>query len=240
VNKKYRKKIVILTINFLVLIGLVSSFTFTTYAWFVTKKQATIKAEMVQVAAPGFEIHDYQVYPVTEIVNGATSNTYTFENSQAIRMPRFDPQNIEYSQYRRALVVHITFTYRDMSNVTFYAKTLNSAFHTGTLTSEFYDENITSNVFQLTYSSGTTLTSGWTTATLTYNKSDTSSFVNATVTPPTKVSAIPIRTITNADTELWFVIEYNQVTMEYINTIRANEVKEVWYNDDITYHVGAL
>lgn len=232
-----QRKILIIVLNIFIVIGLMSSFTFTTFAWFMTNQRGQVSFASVEVSAPGFEIIDYQVYPVTAISEGSTTNTYTFENTPAVRMPRFDPQNIEYSRYRRALVVHLTFSYTETSNVSFSAKTENATFHTGTSTSDTYDANVTSNVLQITYSSGTTLTSGWTSASLSYFKSDTKSFVNTNPSPQ-KVSNLPIKTLTNSDSELWFVVEYNSATMDYINSERENEEKEVWYSDDITYYAG--
>lgn len=232
-----QRKILIIVLNIFIIIGLMSSFTFTTFAWFMTKQRGQVSFASIEVSAPGFEIHDYHVYPVTAISEGATTNTYTFENTPAVRMPRFDPQNIEYARYRRALVVHITFSYTETSSVSFFAKTENASFHTGISTSDTYDENVTSNVFQITYSEGTTLSSDWTSASVSYLKNDTKSFVTTNPTPQ-KASELPIKTLTNNDSKLWFVIEYNEQTMDYINSARENEEKEVWYSDDITYYAG--
>lgn len=237
-NKILKRRISLIILNFVILIGLMSSFTIATFAWFTNNRRAQIIARQIEIGAPGFQIHSYKVYPVMVVNEGSTTNSYTFENSPAVRMPRFDPQDIEYTQYRRALVVHITFTYTEMNNVYLYAKTNTGAFYTGLSGSGEYDENVTSNVFQLTHASNVTLPNGWSTATLSYNKANTTSFV--TLNPNlVKQTQIPLTTLSNGDSELWFVIEYNVPVMNYINDIRADAIKEVMYHDDITYYVGA-
>jgi len=236
-NKILNRKISLIILNFVILIGLISSFTITTFAWFTNNNRAQIIARQIEIAAPGFQIHSYNVYPVTVVNEGSTTNSYTFENSPAVRMPRFDPQDIEYTQYRRALVVHITFTYTETSTVYLYAKTNAGAFHTGHSGAGEYDENVTSNVFQLTSANPVSLPNGWSTATLTYNKANTTSFVSLNPNP-VKQTRIPLTTLSNSDNELWFVIEYNVPVMNYINDIRADSIKEVMYADHITYYVG--
>jgi hypothetical protein len=47
-----------------------------------------------------------------------------------------------------------------------------------------------------------------------------------------------ITTIYAGSTTLWFVIEYNESVMNYINNVRAAEIREVVYVDDVIYYIG--
>lgn len=207
------------------------------FAWFMSNRQRTVNLQAVQVEAPGFGITDYKVYGVTALTKGPTTTSITFVNEERLEMPRYDPQSIDFSIYKRAIVVHISFEYIGTLPITLEALTSNNTFTTGTLGTGLFDDNFTSNAFQITLSPGTTLSPSWTQASLSYTNADTKSFV--TFTPaPNKTTALNLDTINPGDFETWLVLEYNEAAMMYINDDRSSNERVVIYHDDIVYRVS--
>lgn len=100
-----------------------------------------------------------------------------------------------------------------------------------------YDDNFTSNIYQFTPSPGVTLADSWTSATISTTNADVESLVTLNPTP-VKATNTMITTIYAGSTTLWFVIEYNESVMNYINNVRAAEIREVVYVDDVIYYIG--
>lgn len=223
--------------NMLILLGILVSFTSFTVAWFSNIRNAQTHLKNIEVSAPDFFITEYNVYPVSSMTKNATTSSFTLLNTEATEMPKYDPNNIAYSPYERALVVHITFEYTGTESAPFGAKTSNETFTTGTPGENAYDESFTSNIFQFTPSAGVTLNGGWDEATLSVNNADSTTLVELNPSP-TKSTNTTISTINVGSDSLWFVIEYNENVMQYINAVRATEIKEVVYEDDIIYYIG--
>jgi len=207
-------------------------------AWFITNRAQSIHASSVEVDAPGFTVNNFECYGVTAINSDSSTTSFTFANEELFVMPTYDPQGIDYSRFLKAIVVHVSFTYTEIAPLTFYAKTLNDTFTTGLSAVGIYDENFTSNCFQFTISPGTTLTSGWETATVAYTNTETKSFVTIASTPSKTVS-LTLGTIAAGANDFWFVIEYNELAMDYIYNDRLTNNKPVLYLDDISYRVAA-
>jgi len=206
-------------------------------AWFSATRRHTVNFQAVQVATPGINVTEFKCYGVSQLTKGPTTTSFTFVNQEVVEMPRYDPSNITYSLYLRAIVVHIIFDNTATSSATLSTITLNDTFSTGTLGTGDYDDNFTSNAFQITLSPGTTLTSGWTQASLSYTNADTKSFV--TFNPnPTKSTSLTMKTITPGESEAWFVLEYSANAMLYIENDRYNNERVVIYHDDIIYRIS--
>lgn len=237
-NKKRVKTLILLTTNLLVLLGVMVSFTVSTMAYFTANREAEVRFNEIEVDTPGFMIDEYNIYPVTVMSKGASTSSFTFENTAALEMPRFDPQNIEYSKYMRALVVQVKYTFSMTVAVPFRATTPHPTFTLPTTGGTTNDSGYTSNIFMFTNAPNPTLTEPWITSTISYTNSNNQSF--ATVTPSiSKVATLTLATITPGSIELWFVIEYNTSTLTYINNQRATTLIPVIYEDDIKFVVGA-
>lgn len=232
------KNLVIIYANLAAILVTVGAFTYTTMAWFVTERAKSVHMASVEVEAPGFTVQNFECYGVTALTKGSTSTSLTFVNEQIFVLPSYDSRDISYSYYLKAIVVHVSFTYSEAAAVTFSAKTSNDLFSTGTTGSGLEDDNFTSNVFQITMSSGTTLTSGWSSASLSYTNADTKSFVTVG-TPPSKTMSVVVGGISPGAGSFWFVIEYNLAVMQYIENARLSNGRPVVYHDDITYQVAA-
>lgn len=205
-------------------------------AWFSSNRKASIIANSVQVSIPNFVVEGYQTFGVTAITTGPSTTSITFVNENVNTLPVYDPVQIVFSRLLKAIVVRVTFAYQGTIPITFAATTLNANFSTGTTGTNPYDDNFTSNCIQATRSTGTTLTSGWTSANLTYTNSNSVTFVTIG-TPITKVTSVPILTINPGDTQCWFVLEYRQPVMDYIVSSRTLMPRDVVYQDDITYRI---
>ena len=236
-SKKKRRVLTLLYMNLALTLVTIGSFTYTTFSWFITNRKATVLVNSIQVDIPGFSVEYIDTYAVDILTKGETSTSVTFLNQEITTIPRYDPEGISFSPYQKAIVVHVTFTYLESEAVNFYASTDNLTFSTGTLGSGDTDDNFTSNAFQVTPSQGTTLTSGWTSATLSYLNSDSKAFVSFDPTP-SKIGEVSIKTINPGDSELFFVIEYYQPALSYIESARFNNYREVIYHDDILYQVA--
>ncbi len=223
--------------NLLILFGILVSFTSFTVAWFSNIRNAQVHLSHVEVTAPDFFITEYNVYPVTSMTKGTTTSSFTFVNTTATEMPKYDPNDIAYSQYQRVLVVQITYEYGGSASTVFGAKTTTTTFTTGTTGTNPYDDNFTSNIYQFTPSPGVTLADSWTSATISTTNADVESLVTLNPTP-VKATNTMITTIYAGSTTLWFVIEYNESVMNYINNVRAAEIREVVYVDDVIYYIG--
>lgn len=234
---KKTRKLTLLYLNLVLTIATLVSFTYSTFAWFTTNRKVSVVLQSVQVAIPGFIVNNYTIYGVTVMTKDATNTYLTFTNEQVSSIPRYDPQNIDYSRFQKAAVVRVEFTNNTDQPVGFYAQTLNAAFSTGTTGVNPYDDSFTSNCMQLTPSAGTTLTSGWTSASLSYVNANSKSFVTIG-TPPTKTTSLLVTTINPGATELWFVFEYNPTIMSYIENARMTTTREVRYEDDIIFEIA--
>lgn len=234
---KKTRKLTLLYLNLVITIATLVSFTYSTFAWFSTNRKVSIVMQSVQVAIPGFIVNNYTIYGVTAITKDATNTLITFTNEQVTSIPRYDPQNIDYSRLQKVAVVRVQFTNTSATPVGFYAKTTNATFTTGTTGINPYDDSFTSNCFQITKSPGTTLTTGWTTASLSYVNANSQTFVTI-ATPPTKTTSLLVTTINPGSSELWFVLEYSPTIMNYIENARMTTSREVRYQDDIAYEVA--
>ena len=237
-NKKGRRcAILFVYVNLLVLILSLGAFTYTTAAWFVANRQQSVSLQSVQVTAPGFTITGFSCFGVTDLNKGPTSTSVTFVNQQLFDMPRYDPEGISFSIYRRAIVVHLTYEYDESTSATLSATTIHDIFSTGFIGEGTFDDNFTSNVFQISPSLGTTLAPSWTQASISYTNSMTQSFVTINPTP-TKTTSLTIKTINPGDNEAWFVLEYSESVMMYIQNARMATDRIVLYEDDITYLIS--
>ncbi len=234
---KRTKTLILLYLNIVATLVVAASFTYTTMAWFITNRAQSIHASSVEVDAPGFTVNNFECYGVTAINSDSSTTSFTFANEELFVMPTYDPQGIDYSRFLKAIVVHVSFTYTEVAPVTFYAKTLTNTFTTGNSAVGIYDENYTSNSFQFTISPGTTLTSGWETASVTYTNANTKSFVTIASTP-SKTTSLTLGSIAAGASDFWFVIEYNEAVMDYIYNDRLTNNKPVLYLDDINYQVS--
>lgn len=169
---------------------------------------------------------------------GSTTSSFTFVNELVTNIPRYDPYDIVYNRFRKSVVVYVRYTNNNTNNLTFIANTVNSTFSTGTTGSRSTDDNFTSNVLQITPSSGTTLPTIWTQATISYTNANRKSFVSFSPSP-VKASHLTLQTISPGTTEFWFVLEYNTAAMNYIESARLYNDRGVIYYDDITYSVEA-
>jgi hypothetical protein len=55
---------------------------------------------------------------------------------------------------------------------------------------------------------------------------------------PSKVTSLDLAAINPGDTETWFVLEYSQAVMDYIDNARIGNDRDVIYHDDIVYLVA--
>ena len=231
---KTRRKLVLLAMVSL-LASSAALFSFS-YAWFSTQRQQMVRMQAIQVQAPNFTFTSYECFAVSSLTKGPTTTSVTFVSTQIFDMPRYDPRYIDYSIYKKAIVVRITYEYTGTETIYMSAITETTTFTTGELGSGDTDNNFTSNAFQLTPNPGTTLTTGWTQASLTYTNADTRSFV--TFSPsPVKTTSLTMDTIVPGDFVSWIVLEYYEPAMLYIGDVRGNNERVVIYADDINYRV---
>lgn len=110
-----------------------TSFTLTTFAWFMRNRQASITYNEVTVKAPDFSIQEFKVYGVISETIGSTASSFTFVNELVTSIPRYDPYNIVYSRFQKSVVVYVRYSNNNTSNLTFIAHTVNHTSSTGTL-----------------------------------------------------------------------------------------------------------
>lgn len=231
-----KKTLILLYLNLVLTITALGSFTYTTMAWFMSERTRQIHVSSVQVAAPGFTVDNFTCYGVDVIQKETSTTNITFVNEEVNILPRYDSQGIVYSRFLWAIVVHVEFTYIESVPIVFSAITNQEIFSTGTASENTYDDNFMSNCIQITPSLGTTLSGLWESATISYTNTDTKSFVSVSSTP-TKVTSLAISTINPGATECWFVLEYDEAIMNYIESARMMNEKPVIYQDDIVYKV---
>ncbi len=65
-----------------------ASFTFTTFAWFMENRQASITYNEVTVKAPDFSNQEFKVYGVTSETIGSTTSSFTYVNELVSTIPR--------------------------------------------------------------------------------------------------------------------------------------------------------
>lgn len=217
----------------------IGAFTYTTLAWFAKNNARQVQMDSVRVTIPGFAVTGFDCYEVTTLTKGETTTSINFANELATSLETYDPQWQEYSTFLPAIVVHVQFSYEAEESVTFSATTENTSFSTGTTGSGDTDDNFTSNAFQITLSSGPSspLGESWTSSSLSYANNDSNSFVTISQTP-SKEASIAIDTIYPGDSEIWFVLEYDQTIMEYLSNARIGNDRDVVFSDDITYLVS--
>lgn len=170
---------------------------------------------------------------VLDIDNGV----YTFENAtdaetgervQNSELPMDDPNGISYSQYRKALVLELSITVETDRPTQIRLVTPNTG--VSLAQNNFFSNCIT--VSNVTSYTENTVTKG----------STTQSFVTVNGTSTTKVSSLLLYDGTvpagEQPTKLYFIIEYNDVFLDYINQHIMNtpEVNyfEVGYYHDVT------
>lgn len=217
----------------------IGAFTYTTLAWFAQNLTRQVHMESVRVTIPGFAVTGFDCYEVTNLVKGETNTAITFSSQTVTSLATYDPQWKMNAAFSPAIVVHVQFTYDAAEIVTFSATTDHTTFSSGTTGSGETDDNYASNAFQITPTGGpySGLGESWTSAILNYTNADSDSFVTIGATP-SKVTSLDLAAINPGDTETWFVLEYSQAVMDYIDNARIGNDRDVIYHDDIVYLVA--
>lgn len=198
------------------------------FAWFVAHKEVTGQGITVTV-------HNSKI-DATMVSLGVLSiedGLYTYENQtdangvqkQRFELPEDDPNGISYSEYSRALVLQFDFDLEEAADVTVTVQAKNGEVSVA-------KQNFFSNCVIFTDAThdagGNVVEKG----------SSTKAFVTVSNGVATKQSTLTLFEghLAEGVTSLYFIMEYNDAFIDYINDYIANNspgYSEVFYNNDI-------
>lgn len=197
-------------------------------AWFSQNKE--VEAQGMSVSVKGI---DYTVtlesYGVTDI---SDSGEYSYDTNkgQWFELPTYDVQGISYSEYSKALIVVIT-----VQSSLAEPKELNVRLvTTGNRGFDWASPNVFSNCMQITPAqsseNGKVTKNGDPKSFLTQSQEQDQPAI------PSKASELHLETITvsNGETKVYFIIEYNSYFLDQIGSAGSGEVK---YTSDIHFIV---
>lgn len=211
--------------------------TLSTYSWFTANQKADNSMGNITAVAGNITGTDMKCYSIDEI-NG---NSYRFINNENYVLPRFDPSNIDYSEYEKALMFRVTFNCASAASYTIRAYTIED-FHTDTeiaIQNEDHLSNCAS--FKVGQSTEPVDISSFTSAIV--NVTSEVSFASVQGESPNrsvnKNKTIEIASINAIPGEnvVYVVMEYNNPVISYINDIRQNNPSPIRYLNDISFRI---
>ena len=211
---------------------------FSTLAWFTANQRVDNgmgNITAVSKAVTGTEMKAYSVSAIE-------SNVYTFVNNESYTLPRFDPSNIDYTEYEKALVLRVVFNTSVAK--TYYLNAYTEKGFNSDLVSERNDSWL-SNCIEFRAGSSTEDIDPDTFESSTVTAEDMKSFVSLKDTyedgedPVAKTQYISLIEI-NAHLGVnivYIVMEYNNDIIEYINGIRMANPNPITYGNDVNFKI---
>ena len=205
-------------------------------AWFANNKNATAKgfAVEIQTFSTKGTIACYGVLDINEDRLEYTVENVRDANGERVQMyelPLNDPNGITYSQYRKALLVCITVLPKETTDVVLTLETPNSSVTTAV-------EYHLSNCIQITPANYNEA-SGIATRAAT-----PLSFVTVAGNTCQKTTSLTLfsDSVTEAGENLYYIIEYNEAFIEYINMtiLESGQLasEETKYRNDVTFIIS--
>lgn len=187
----------------LTVIALLLVMAVTSYCWFAESRSVHAGGMTVSCETPDIFDVRLEVFPVTEI--SEQEKTYTFDSAVTDfdnTMPMYDPSDINFSKYKKALVLKFTYSLHYDSTVT-----LDWLAASGINLTDPCDLSTAIQVWQASVT-GETATAG-----------DTArSFVTVSDGSASKTTSLQYSLPGLAgENTVWFIIQYNQSVMDYIS-----------------------
>lgn len=227
--KQFKKEIASLCFSFLV--GIFALIAYFSLAWFAQNKTVGANGMQVKVKSPDVSVISVNYYAVMEIDKNEIETKYTFVNVLKDDLPRYDPAEIEYQQYKRAIVLKISV---DISGNTDFVLTARTDNGTENL---YADLNHLSNVATFKICSVPKEPSGeWESAeAITSNNAQVFSFTAIQGNTIIKNNSIKLYDLTTGTNTLYLVIEYNEVAISKIGDYRLQHdlINVIEYQKDI-------
>lgn len=206
-------------------------------AWFANVKEVSANGMSVVVDSPYdtyADVTSYAVSRISEVAGPPAYTTYTATEEEAYTLPTLDPNGISFSEYQNALVVTLEINSTQ-------AQRLNISLITPNSTVSYASDNYISNCMQISEASFDTSSR---VATVTkaprhfvdLTDADTAKVASINLTPG---GAAFVDVQANVKTTLYFVIEYHDNLMTYIEKPKE-VVNELFFNNDITFVVTSL
>ena len=206
-------------------------------AWFANVKEVSANGMSVVVDSPYdtyVDVTSYAVSEISEVTGTPSYTTYTAAEEEAYTLPTVDPSGIIYNEYKNALVVVLEITSSQSQRLNISLTTPNS-------TVSYASDNYISNCMQISEASFDTSSR---VATVTkaprhfvdLSDANTAKVASINLTPG---GAAFVDVQANVKTTLYFVIEYHDNLMTYIENPRE-VVTELFFKNDITFVVTSL
>lgn len=195
-------------------------------AWFNQNNQVSAGGLSVSLRGDGSGLTALYSYGVTSI-----STTYGYEEVELSQIPRFDPEQIDDSHYKPALLICLEYSFE--SDKTY---SLTATCPSSSAASILATQNYMSNAVQFR------LVNSVAGGVATPAASDPLAFVDpiysgASVSGATQArTSIPLSNGISGEGTLYFIMEYNSPVVKYICDQRSsdNELNEAVYQPDIT------
>lgn len=204
-----------------------------TIAWFTASN--AVDNGVNEVVAVAQEIYGTKMkaYSVSEI----SGDSYTFVNNESYTLPRFDPSNIDYNEYEKALALRVEFS-SSVADRFQIEVTCGETFHSDAEIMDQDDDHISNCV---EFRAGTIASEIDPTAFTegTINAITTTSFVsiqNGSVQKQMRISIIDIDAVVGLNIT-YVIMQYNDRVIEYINSLRNNNPSPITYYNDISFKI---
>lgn len=230
-NNSKRNKVRIITALSLLTLTTVFATSLATFAWL--SANSNVKGDMsgIKLYAENLTGTDMKSYSVTEI----NENRYTFINNVNYILPRFDPSNIDYTEYEKALVFRVFFLCKEARDYQIVATT-NEGFHSDADIAG-QDLDHLSNCVEFFIGQSTTVIDPDTFESGVVEVTTSESFVSISNNTISKTNEINIADVsaTPGENVVYVVMQYNTPVIEYINNIRQNNPTPITYLNDINF-----
>lgn len=211
---------------------------FSTLAWFTANQKVDNGMNNITAVSKAITGTEMKAYSVSAI----QGNEYTFVNSESYTLPRFDPSNIDYTQYEKALVLRVTFN----SSV---AKT----YYLNAYTEKGFDSSFVSSRNESWLSNCIEFRGGTSDEDI-----DPDTFESSSVTAIGQASFISLKesyevgedpvdkrlsiSLIQIDAHegtnvVYIILQYNNTIIEYINGIREANPNPITYSNDVNFKI---
>ena len=205
--------------------------TLATFSWLAANRNVAGGFAAVVIDTENISGTQMKSYSVTEILG----NRYTFINNESDVLPRFDPSNIEYTEYEKALVFRVYFFCKEAKRYQIKAVTSESFHNAEEIASQNSDH--LSNCTEFLIGQVTSELDVETFESAVVEVTSSQSFVSIDNNTVTKTNEIVIANVdaTEGENVVYVVMQYNAPVIEYINHYRENNPVPITYNNDISF-----
>lgn len=201
------------------------------FAWLSANSKVNGQMSGINLYAENLTGTDMKSYSVTEI----QENRYTFINHVNYILPRFDPSNIDYTEYEKALVFRVFFHCKEARDYQILAKS-SEEFHSDAEIASQNTDHL-SNCVEFFVGQTTAVIDPDTFESGVVEVTSSESFVSVSNNVVSKISEINIANISAqvGENVVYVVMQYNTPVIECINNIRQNNPTPITYLNDISF-----